>query len=147
MHHMNPYDPLQIYGMGGVLAAGQLGSGAILYLLGTDGLGRDIVSTILYGLRISGGVDHQPRRSARMVGLTAVSAPHIFASGSMCASCGSSTLQLTCDDPDRAHRHRHARPGVDRIILALIIANGRPMRGCARRCLDEANKPYMDATR
>ena len=35
------------------LSAGTSSGGGYVYLLGTDGLGRDIVSTILYGLRIS----------------------------------------------------------------------------------------------
>src|SRR5688572_30773818 len=49
----NPYDPLQIYGWEASSSPGTPGTGGYLYLLGTDGLGRDILSTIVYGLRIS----------------------------------------------------------------------------------------------
>lgn len=50
----NPYDLLQLDVLDARLAPGSLaGNGAFHYWLGSDGQGRDLVSGILYGLRIS----------------------------------------------------------------------------------------------
>ncbi|WP_171514504.1 ABC transporter permease [Cupriavidus necator] len=50
----NPYDLLQLDVMDARLAPGSAnGAGTYSYWLGTDGQGRDILSGILYGLRIS----------------------------------------------------------------------------------------------
>src|SRR5881396_2491270 len=50
----NPYDLLQLDVMDARLAPGTAnGAGTYRYWLGTDGQGRDILSGILYGLRIS----------------------------------------------------------------------------------------------
>lgn len=50
----NPYDNAQADFFDANLAPGtQAGNGAFTYLLGTDALGRDLYSAILYGLRIT----------------------------------------------------------------------------------------------
>lgn len=50
----NPYDNAQVDFFDASLPPGtQAGNGAFTYLLGTDALGRDLYSAILYGLRIT----------------------------------------------------------------------------------------------
>lgn len=49
----NPYDLMQLDFLEGRSPPGTLGSGGYVYWLGTDDQGRDILSGILYGLRIS----------------------------------------------------------------------------------------------
>ncbi|PND18440.1 peptide ABC transporter permease [Ensifer sp. MMN_5] len=145
----NPYDPLQIYGWEASSPPGTLGSGGYLYLLGTDGLGRDIVSTILYGLRISLVVSITSAAIAALVGLTAGVSAAYFGKWVDVAIMRLVDLQLSLPTILIALiAIVTLGPGVDRIILALIIAQwatyARIARGVA---LSEANKPYMDATR
>ena len=52
----NPYDLAQLSLWDSGLPPGSLGSDGQLYLLGTDDQGRDMVSAVIYGLRISLGV-------------------------------------------------------------------------------------------
>ena len=52
----NPYDLAQIDIMDGTMPPGSESASGATYLLGTDDQGRDMVSAILYGLRISLGV-------------------------------------------------------------------------------------------
>lgn len=52
----NPYDLAQLSLWDSGLPPGSVGSEGQLYLLGTDDQGRDMVSAIVYGLRISLGV-------------------------------------------------------------------------------------------
>ena len=49
----NPYDLSKLDLMDARLAPGEIGLGGQHYLLGTDGQGRDMVSAIFYGLRVS----------------------------------------------------------------------------------------------
>ncbi|MDE2462421.1 MAG: ABC transporter permease [Alphaproteobacteria bacterium] len=49
----NPYDLAQLNIMDGRLPPGSRGANGMLYLLGTDDQGRDLLSAILYGLRTS----------------------------------------------------------------------------------------------
>ena len=49
----NPYDLMQLDIMDGKLPPGSEGGSGQIYLLGTDDQGRDMLSAILYGLRIS----------------------------------------------------------------------------------------------
>jgi peptide/nickel transport system permease protein len=53
----NPYDLMQLDVLDARLHPGTInGAGTYTYWLGTDGQGRDLVSAILYGLRISVGI-------------------------------------------------------------------------------------------
>jgi peptide/nickel transport system permease protein len=145
----NPYDPLQIYGWESSSPPGTPGSGGYLYLLGTDGLGRDIVSTILYGLRISLVVSIVSSAIAALIGLTAGVSAAYFGKWVDVSIMRLVDLQLSLPTILIALiAIVTLGPGVDRIILALIIAQwatyARIARGVA---LSEANKPYMDATR
>ncbi len=49
----NPYDLAKLDLLDARLAPGEAGMGGQTYLLGTDGQGRDMLSAILYGLRVS----------------------------------------------------------------------------------------------
>jgi peptide/nickel transport system permease protein len=49
----NPYDLAKLDLMDSRLAPGEQGLGGASYVLGTDGQGRDMLSAILYGLRVS----------------------------------------------------------------------------------------------
>lgn len=145
----NPYDPLQIYGWEASSPPGTPGSGGYLYLLGTDGLGRDIVSTILYGLRISLVVSIVSSAIAALIGLTAGVSAAYFGKWVDVAIMRLVDLQLSLPTILIALiAIVTLGPGIDRIILALIIAQwatyARIVRGVA---LSEANKPYMDAAR
>ncbi|KAF1043992.1 MAG: Dipeptide transport system permease protein DppC [Herbaspirillum frisingense] len=67
----NPYDLAQVSVMEAERAPGaQSDTGAITFLLGTDGAGRDMFSAILYGLRISLGIGVISALAALAVGTT-----------------------------------------------------------------------------
>ncbi|HVQ67700.1 MAG TPA: ABC transporter permease [Bradyrhizobium sp.] len=53
LSQQNPFDLVQLSVADSQLPPGSLGSNGIVYWLGSDDQGRDIVSAILYGLRIS----------------------------------------------------------------------------------------------
>jgi len=66
----DPYDLASVTFMDNLLLPGeQLGSG-VTAMLGTDGLGRDMVSAMIYGLRISLGVGLGSGLIALLVGVT-----------------------------------------------------------------------------
>jgi len=145
----NPYDPLQIYGWEASSPPGTPGSGGYFYLLGTDGLGRDIVSCILYGLRISLVVSVTSAAIAALIGLTAGVSAAYFGKWVDIAIMRLVDLQLSLPTILIALiAIVTLGPGMDRIILALIIAQwatyARLARGIA---LSEVAKPYMDAPR
>ena len=66
----NPYDLGQIDLMDSKLAPGEKSSTDKSYLLGTDDQGRDMLSAIFYGLRISLGVGVASTVVAVVIGLT-----------------------------------------------------------------------------
>ncbi|WP_414735699.1 ABC transporter permease [Herbaspirillum chlorophenolicum] len=67
----NPYDLAQVSVMEAERAPGaQSDTGAITFVLGTDGAGRDMFSAILYGLRISLGIGVISALAALAVGTT-----------------------------------------------------------------------------
>lgn len=55
-HAANPYDLAQLNILDSRLPPGSMSSSGMTYWLGTDGQGRDMLSAIIYGLRISLGV-------------------------------------------------------------------------------------------
>jgi len=66
----NPYDLAQIDLMDSKLAPGERSAADKTYLLGTDDQGRDMLSAIFYGLRISLGVGVVSTMVAVTIGLT-----------------------------------------------------------------------------
>jgi peptide/nickel transport system permease protein len=145
----NPYDPLQIYGWEASSPPGTVGSGGYLYLLGTDGLGRDIASTILYGLRISLVVSVTSAAIAALIGLTAGVGAAYFGRWVDVTIMRLVDLQLSLPTILVALiAIVTLGPGIDRIILALVIAQWATYARLARSvALSETNKPYMDAAR
>ena len=143
----DPYDPLQIFGWEASSPPGTLGSGGYLYLLGTDGLGRDIASTILYGLRISLMVSLASTAIAALIGLTAgVSAAYF---GSWIDIAIMRTVDLFLSLPTilvALIAIVTLGPGVDRIILALVIVQWANYARVARVvALSERSKSYIDS--
>jgi peptide/nickel transport system permease protein len=143
----DPYDPLQIFGWEASSPPGTLGSGGYLYLLGTDGLGRDIASTILYGLRISLMVSLASTAIAALIGLTAgVSAAYF---GSWVDVGIMRTVDLFLSLPTilvALIAIVTLGPGVDRIILALVIVQWANYARVARAvALSERSKSYIDS--
>ncbi|NLR97335.1 ABC transporter permease [Rhizobium sp. P38BS-XIX] len=145
----NPYDPLQIYGWEASSPPGTWGSGGYLYLLGTDGLGRDVVSCILYGLRISLVVSVTSAAIAALIGLTAGVSAAYFGRWADIVIMRLVDLQLSLPTILVALiAIVTLGPGIDRIILALIIAQWAGYARLARSlALTETSKPYMDAAR
>ena len=66
----NPYDLRQLDILGNLLAPGSKSSAGYTHWLGTDDQGRDMLSGILYGLRISLGVGVASGLIAAAVGMT-----------------------------------------------------------------------------
>ena len=145
----NPYAPLQIYAWEASSPPGTAGSGGFLYLLGTDGLGRDIVSCILYGLRISLVVSITSAAIAALIGLTAGVSAAYFGRLVDVAIMRLVDLQLSLPTILVALiAIVTLGPGIDRIILALIIAQWATYARLARSvALSETRKSYMDAAR
>ncbi len=145
----NPYDPVQIFAWEASSRPGSMGSGGFVYWLGTDGLGRDIASTILYGLRISLLVSVVSSAIAALIGLTAGVSAAFFGRWVDAVIMRVVDLQLSLPTMLVALiAIVTLGPGIDRIVLALVIvqwgAYARIVRGVA---LSERNKPYVDAAR
>ncbi|NTG64775.1 ABC transporter permease [Agrobacterium rhizogenes] len=145
----NPYDPLQIYGWEASSPPGTVGTGGFTYLLGTDGLGRDIASCIIYGLRISLLVSITSAIVAAFIGLIAGVSAAYFGKWADAVIMRLVDLQLSLPTMLVALiAIVTLGPGVDRIILALIIVQwaiyARVVRSVA---LSETSKSYIDAAR
>lgn len=145
----DPYDPLQIFGWEASSPPGTGSGGGYVYLLGTDGLGRDIVSTILYGLRISLVVAVTSTAIAALIGVTIGVSAAYFGTWVDAVLMRIVDLQLSLPTILVALiAIVTLGPGIDRIILAIIIVQwatyARIARGVA---LSEIGKPYLDAAR
>jgi len=145
----NPYDPLQILAWEASSPPNTASGGGYTYLLGTDGLGRDIFSTILYGLRISLFVAFTSTALAAFIGVTA------GVTAAYCAGWVDALIMRIVDLQLSLPTILVALiaivtlgPGIDRIILALVIVQwatyARVTRGVA---MSEAAKSYLDAAR
>lgn len=145
----NPYDPLQIFAWESSSPPGTTSGAGYTYMLGTDGLGRDIFSTVLYGLRISLFVAITSTALAALIGITAgVAAAYsnwwvdalIMRIVDLQLSLPTILVALIAIVT--------LGPGVDRIILALVVVQwatyARVTRGVA---MSEASKSYLDAAR
>src|SRR5205823_7551613 len=80
----NPYDPAQSSASDGLLPPGSTSSAGTTYWLGTDDSGRDMLSAILYGLRISLLVGVASAAMALVIGIaTGFSAVYFHAMDSL----------------------------------------------------------------
>lgn len=145
----NPYDLMQLDIMDGRLPPGSEAMSGLVYHLGTDSQGRDILSGILYGLRTSLLVGVSSAFAAAIIGTTA---------GLFAAYMGKRTetvimrlvdLQLSFPTILMALMMLAILgKGVTNVVIALIIAEwatyARTVRGTA---LVEREKEYIEAAR
>ena len=145
----NPYDLAQISILDSTLPPGSQSMDGRIFLLGTDDQGRDLLSAIIYGLRISLMVGVVSGILAVVVG-AAIGIISAYAGGRIDAiimrivdlflGFPSFLIALIC----LAVLGR----GVDKVILALVLSQwanfARIIRGVA---IVEREKEYMDAAR
>ena len=146
----NPYDLAQLDMMDGRLPPGSASGAGNTYWLGTDDQGRDMLSAILYGLRISLGVGVGSRAASRcVIGI---------ALGLLAAYAGGRTDALIMRLVDIQLRFPSILvalmmlamlgKGVMNVVLALVIVQwayyARTVRSAA---LVERAKEYIEAAR
>lgn len=143
----NPYDLAQIDIMDGMLPPGSEGFSGMTYMLGTDQQGRDLLSAIIYGLRISLLVGISSAVIAVIIGATL---------GLLAAYIGGrfETLVMRLVDLQLSFPSilvalmilAFIGRGVGNVILALIVVEwatyARTARGSA---LSEVKKEYIEA--
>lgn len=143
----NPYDLAQLDILDSKLAPGAKSAAGTTYWLGTDDQGRDMVSAILYGLRISLGVGVASTVFALglglLIGLAAARA------GGWLDALIMRIVDLQLSFPSilvALILLALVGQGVDKIIIALIVVQwayyARTVRGAA---LVELKKEYVDA--
>lgn len=143
----NPYDLAQLDILDAKLAPGTAGSAGYTYWLGSDDQGRDMVSAILYGLRISMGVGVLSTVAALglglIIGLIAARA------GGWLEALIMRTVDLQLSFPSilvALILLALVGQGVDKIIIALVVVQwayyARTVRGAA---LVELRREYVDA--
>ena len=145
----NPYDPLQIFAWESSSPPGTVSSVGYTYVLGTDGLGRDIFSTVLYGLQISLFVATTSTALAALIGITAgVTAAY---SNRWIDALIMRIVDLQLSLPTilvALIAIVTLGPGIDRIILALVIVQWATYARVTRAvAMTEASKSYLDAAR
>jgi peptide/nickel transport system permease protein len=143
----NPYDLTQLDVLDARLAPGERGVSGRVFVLGADAQGRDMLSAILYGLRISIGVGVVATVAALAIGLAA---------GLIAAYAGGRTDALIMRVVDLQLSFPAilialvllsvVGQGVDKIVIALVIVQwayyARTVRSSA---LVERNKEYVEA--
>ena len=145
----NPYDLAQIDILDGTMPPGSESASGTTYLLGTDDQGRDMVSAILYGLRISLGVGAISGLVAMLLGIFAgITAAYM---GGRIDALVMRVVDVQLGFPAilialilLAVLGR----GVDKVIIALIASQwvyyARVARGAA---LVELRKEYIESVR
>lgn len=145
----NPYDLSQLDILDNRLPPGSRSATGLIYLIGTDGQGRDLLSAILYGLRTS-----------ILVGLTSAAVALVIGAtiGLLSAYAGGRTDSILMRIVDIQLSFPAILialiflailgQGIDKIILALIVTQwayyARTIRGSA---LVERRRAYVDAAR
>ena len=146
----NPYDLAQVDIMDSRLVPGTLASnGKYTHWLGTDGAGRDLVSAMLYGLRISLAVGVMSGLIAMALG-AAIGLVAAYAGGKV-ESLIMRIVDLQLSFPAilvALMLIAILGKGVDKIIIALVTVQwayyARTVRGSA---LVESRKEYVEAAR
>ncbi len=145
----NPYDLAQLDIMDGKLAPGSVNANGFTYWLGSDDQGRDMLSAIMYGLRISLFVGVGSAFIAFIIGASA---------GITAAYLGGKTdatvmrlvdLQLSCPAILVALMIlAFLGPGITSVVIALIIVEWAYYARTARAsALVERNREYIEAAR
>ncbi len=145
----NPYDLAQIDLMDSKLAPGESSPAGKTYLLGTDDQGRDMLSGIFYGLRISLGVGVASTAVAVVIGLTFGLMAAYFGGGVDTLIMRVVDIQLSFPAILLALILLAVfGQGVDKVIIALITVQwayyARTVRASA---LVEMQKEYVDAAK
>jgi peptide/nickel transport system permease protein len=145
----NPYNLAQLDILDSKLEPGARGVDGMLFWLGTDDQGRDMLSAILYGLRISLGVGVTSTVVALAIGMT-IGLIAGYAGGWLDALL-MRIVDLQLSFPSiliALVLLAVLGPGVDKIVIALITVQwayyARTIRGNA---LVEMRKEYVDAAR
>jgi peptide/nickel transport system permease protein len=145
----NPYDLAQLDILDSKLAPGAKAGAGFTFWLGADDQGRDMVSAILYGLRISLAVGVTSTLVALALGM-AVGLISAYAGGWL-DNLIMRLVDLQLSFPSiliALILLAIAGPGVDKIVIALILVQwayyARTVRGAA---LVEKRKEYVDAAR
>lgn len=145
----NPYDLAQVDVLDSRLPPGEVGFSGMTYWLGSDGAGRDLLSAMLYGLRISLSVGFLSGLIAMAIGA---------AVGLIAAYIGGRVDSLIMRIVDLQLSFPAILvalmliavlgKGVDKIIIALVTVQwayyARTVRGSA---LVESQKEYVEAAR
>ena len=146
----NPYDLSRLDIMDSRLEPGELSvDGALTFHLGSDAQGRDMLSAIIYGLRISIGVGVTSTLIALVIGMTV---------GLLAGYAGGRTEAVIMRIADIQLSFpaillalillAFLRPGISNIVIALVAVQGayyaRTTRGAA---LVERRKEYIEAAR
>lgn len=144
----NPYDLLQLDILDSRLPPGsENGMGTFIYLLGTDGQGRDLYSAIVYGLRISLIVGLGSAFIASVIGTTVGVASAYF--GGRVDAILMRTVDLMLSFPSILVAMMilaYLGKGVGNVILTLVILEWAYYARTARgQALAERQKEYVAA--
>ena len=146
----NPYDLAQLDVLDSRLPPGSpSGDGSMTYLLGTDEQGRDMLSAILYGLRVSVMVGVVATTLALLAGLTLGLTAGYFGGRFDALLMRLVDLQLSFSSILLAMILLALfGQGVDKIIIALVASQWAYYARTARSAaLVERNREYIDAAR
>ena len=143
----DPYDLARVSILDAKMAPGAESLDGLTFWLGTDGAGRDLVSAIIYGLRISLGVGVMSGVVALCIGATVGLTAAYFGGRVDAFIMRIVDIQLSFPAILIALiLLAILGKGVDKIIIALVIAQwayyARTVRGSA---LVERNKEYIEA--
>ena len=143
----NPYDLRSIDLMDALLPPGETSMDGMVFHLGTDGQGRDMLSAMVYGLRVSIGVGVISCLIALVFGITVGLAAAYF--GGWVETLLMRIVDLQLSMPSILVALMLVAllgQGVDKVVLALAIVQwayfARTLRGAA---MVERNKEYVEA--
>jgi peptide/nickel transport system permease protein len=145
----NPYDLNQLDIMDGRLPPGSKAAAGFTYLLGSDDQGRDMLSGILYGLRISLGVGVISSLIALAVGTSAGLAAAFF--GGRIDTIIMRVVDIQLSFPAilvALILLAVLGQGIDKIVIALVTVQWAYYARCVRgAALVERRKDYIEAAR
>ena len=145
----NPYDLSRLDILDGRLPPGSRAADGTLFLLGSDEQGRDVLSAVLYGLRVSVGVGVASTLIALLIGASAGLVAGYKGGAVDAIVMRTADLQLSFPPILLALiLLALLGPGLSNILLALVAVQwayyARTTRGAA---LVEGRKEYMEAAR